>query len=149
MSETKCSTFNRFLLCKYDKLSERLIFHCIHSSSLTLSQNPSKTYHYVSWNVVYKTIVTIRSLFLHDNCHVHPVTVLLHFLPPYPVPLPIQNLSSFREYNTLRSRRFVKVKFSTFCTVNLDSFSFLKKRNLCGVTLRTQRFKFRDVHRPI
>jgi hypothetical protein len=56
MSETKCSTINGFLLCRHDKLSERLTFHCIHSCSLTLRQNPFKTYHSVARNVTYKFI---------------------------------------------------------------------------------------------
>jgi hypothetical protein len=59
MSETKCFTNNRLFLCKHDKLSGRLVVHCIHSCSLTLCQMSSKMYHSVTWNVTYTVMSSL------------------------------------------------------------------------------------------
>ncbi len=65
LSMKTCTVFNPLFLCKNDKLSSWMIFHCNPSSSLKLCQIPSTTYHSVVGNVTYKIIPSI--LFLHPS----------------------------------------------------------------------------------
>jgi hypothetical protein len=76
--EVKCFTFNWSFLWKLDELSHWLTLCCIHSCSLTLCQNPSKTYHSVTWNVNYK-VIPVLLLSLHPAA----IQVLCIHIPCY------------------------------------------------------------------
>ena len=59
------------------QFSERLTLNCIHFCSLTIRQNPSKTYQSVAWNVSYKDIPSLMFPHqLHQSYHSNRLPLL-------------------------------------------------------------------------
>ncbi len=84
--DCQCKFVQRIIGFSYRKTTIchlRQSFHCIRSYSIIRCQNPSKMYHSVVWNTLYKTIPS--SLLLHPPCWYlwsvssHPLLSLFQF----------------------------------------------------------------------